>query len=133
MLCLDQRVGASCSSGFEQKKKSRCALLIESLLDHFSLFRFWTLLQHVGFFDMTSDKTNQQIGEARHDPAHFKVGRCVWTLAKRINELVDVGVRGTGGVLFCLSASPLVISLCFKSSTPVTNTLSDGRAVKSVR
>ena len=38
----------------------RCPVIIESLLDHFTLFRIQTSLQHMGFSDTTSDKTNQR-------------------------------------------------------------------------
>lgn len=106
MLCLDQTK----SQGFmflwfEQKKKSRCPLLTESLLEHSLFSGFWTFLQHMGFFDTTSDKTKQQISTARLTSKSAILWHGLW-----INELVVVGVRGSeGSVLSCsVCLSPLL-------------------------
>lgn len=104
MLCLDYRQSGHRVpvSGLNKKRNPDVHRLIESLLEHLALFRFWTFLQHVGFFDTASDKTNQ-IGKARHESTHIKVVRCV----DEVDELIKC--ERHCGVLFCVSVTPPVI------------------------
>lgn len=88
----------------EQKKKSRCPLLIESLLDRSLFCRFFGLFSNIwDFLTWLQTKTKQQISTAR-------LTSKLAILQPWINQQVVVGVRGSEGsaVLRVSISSPVI-------------------------
>lgn len=86
------------SSGLNEKTKSRCPVLIESMLEHLKSF------QRFFFFDTTSDKTKQTDKSTQHDSNYLNF--CAFVGMDFRQELAPGGSFLFCSVLFCVPICP---------------------------